>query len=227
MKERYFISGIGTGVGKSFFTASLTHQLQQRGRPVLALKPIISGFDTANPHPSDTAQLLAAQGLDVTDINIEKISPWRFHAPLSPHLAAAQEEREIDTKHLLAWSHKHASADHTTLMEGVGGLMVPLTKEYLVIDWIAALGWPVILVASTYLGAINHALLSLLALHQRAIPLHAVVVSEAQEAGASLSETAAAIAAFMPEARPIHLLNRVKKQDNGWKDAPDLLSIIT
>lgn len=222
----YFIAAIGTGVGKTFVTCALAHQLQIAGRAVRALKPVISGFDVAHPENSDTGQLLLAQRMEVSPQNIEKISPWRFAAPLSPHLAAAYEGKLIAPAELETWCRAQMHDSSTTLIEGAGGLMVPLAPDYLLIDWAAALGLPVVLVASNYLGAINHTLLSVEALRARAIPLQAVVISQAPETETSLEDTAEAIAAFVPKDTRIHTLARQKSTDCGWKHAPDLLSLL-
>lgn len=223
MSQNYFITAIGTGVGKTLLTATLAYQLRNSGQQVRALKPIISGFASG---PCDSTHLLEAQGVEVSDAAIAAISPWRFAAPLSPHLAAAQEGRSIDTLQLIDWCRTQSQTNTTTLIEGVGGIMVPLTEGYLLLDWMEQLSWPVILVASNYLGAINHTLLSLQALHQRDLVLHAVVISECPESNVSLQDTADSIEAFMPTSVPIYRFPWVQGGDNAWKNAPNLLSVL-
>src|ERR1700689_2331611 len=102
MKKLYFITAAGTGVGKTFVAAALACELKSRGKSVAALKPIISGFDPAAPEESDTGILLKAQGLELSEKNITAISPWRFRDPISPGMAAENENRPIDFDGLVA-----------------------------------------------------------------------------------------------------------------------------
>ncbi len=216
----YFITGIGTGVGKTLITAAMAAQLRQAGQPVQALKPVISGYEAGDPY-SDTAILAHSAGVS----EHERVSPWRFAAPLSPHLAAAKEDREVDDQALIEWCQARCETDTTTLIEGVGGLMVPLNECYMVIDWIKALNLPVIMVGASYLGAINHTLLSLEALRQRRISVRAVLVSQSAPAeDAGLEDTCHSIRLFT--AAPVIPVPRVAEALSAWKELPNLLSLI-
>lgn len=214
-----FITGIGTGVGKTFITAAMAHQLAAAGHSVQALKPVISGYDASDPH-SDTAILGHAAGVQ----DSEQVSPWRFAAPLSPHLAAAKEGRDIDYHALIAWCQARCEAEAITLIEGVGGLMVPLDEQYMVIDWIKALNLPVVLVSASYLGAINHTLLSMEALRQRRMSVRAVLVCESAQEDAGLEETCYSIRLFT--AAPVIPVPRAADALSAWKDLPNLLSLV-
>ena len=90
-----FITATGTDIGKTFVTTGLIRHMQATGRPVDAVKPVVSGFDPDAWQDSDPAALLAALGRPVTLAEVERISPWRFTAPLSPHMAAGHEGRAI------------------------------------------------------------------------------------------------------------------------------------
>jgi dethiobiotin synthetase len=162
---------------------------------VRALKPVISGFDPEDCADSDTALILDALGQPVTLPNIEAISPWRFRAPLSPDMAAAREGRTIDYGELLKFCQKENKNVH--LIEGVGGAMVPLTDTETVMDWMAGLGAPAIVVAGSYLGTISHSLTTVAAMQGRGINVAAVVVSESTDSPVPLAETVAAIARFL------------------------------
>ena len=199
--KRFFITSSGTGVGKTYVTALLAKQLRARGLNVAALKPVISGYDAADAG-SDTALLMAASG----EQYIERVSPWRFAAPLSPDMAAKREGKEIPFDALVAFCKK-AEAD-IVLTEGVGGVMVPLNNTHTVRDWMETLAWPVILVGGTYLGAISHTLSAVEALRARGILLHALVLSESDESPVLPTETAATLARFLPEGLPIMLVPR-------------------
>ena len=90
----YFVTATGTDIGKTYVTAGLVRACRRRKQSVMALKPIVSGFDPLSPESSDSYALMEA--LDIPAADIEQISPWRFAAPLSPDMAAAREGRTID-----------------------------------------------------------------------------------------------------------------------------------
>ncbi len=219
----YFITAIGTGVGKTLVTAALAHQLTQAKKPVQAIKPIVSGYELGD---NDSEILLQACDKLIDEATIAAISPWRFAAPLSPHLAAAQENKSINTQELLKFCTTTINTNDITIIEGVGGLMVPLNADTLVIDWIKALQIPAILVASSYLGAINHTLLSLHALQESGIPLRAIVMSQSGEQDAGLEQTRDSIAAFCHPDMPIITIPRIAEKDKPWKFVPNLLSLV-
>jgi dethiobiotin synthetase len=192
-----FVTGSGTGIGKTFVTTRLIAELRARGRHVRALKPVASGFDTASPGASDTGAILHALGLPLDAANIDAVSPWRFAAPLSPDMAAEREGRELPFRALLDFSRAPSAAD-VTLIEGIGGVMVPLDAEHTVLDWIAALRAPVLLVVGSYLGTLSHTLTAAAVLRARGCELAAIAVSESAEQPVPLAETVAGIARFVP-----------------------------
>src|SRR5689334_16712428 len=87
----YFVTSTGTDIGKTFVTAGLIRHLRDNGKPVAALKPVVSGFDLATAALSDPGMLLAALDEPITEEALTRVSPWRFAAPLSPDMAAARE----------------------------------------------------------------------------------------------------------------------------------------
>jgi len=189
-----FVTGSGTDVGKTFLSAALIRHWRAAGHTVAAFKPVVSGFDSATPETSDPGVLLAALGRPSTEI--EKISPWRFAAPLSPHMAAAREDRALDFEAIVGFSRRAATSANRVLIEGVGGVMVPLDERHTVLDWMSALRLPLLLVAGSYLGTISHTLTALRVLVQRNLTITAVAVSESVAPGAPLDETVATIARF-------------------------------
>jgi dethiobiotin synthetase len=192
-----FVTGTGTDVGKTFVTAALIGHMRAAGRTVEAIKPLVSGFDPASAAESDPGVLLAALGRPATIAEIERISPWRFAAPLSPDLAAKREGRAIDFDALVEFSRHRAEASRGSLfIEGVGGIMVPLDERQTVLDWMSALRYPLILVVGSYLGTISHALTALDVLARRKLDVAAVVVSESETNGAPLDDTVATISRF-------------------------------
>jgi dethiobiotin synthetase len=204
----FFVTGTGTEIGKTFVCTGLIRRLRAARRPVRALKPVISGFDGAAPAASDSGLLLDALGIPLCDQTIAAISPWRFAAPLSPNMAARAEGRSIDLVEVAAFCRREiaAGADATVLIEGVGGLMVPLDEHRTVLDWIALLNVPALLVAGSYLGAISHTLTCVEVLRGRGVPLAAILVNEST-AGVALQPTLETIAAFAGPS-PVFALSR-------------------
>ena len=193
----YFVTSTGTDIGKTFVTAGLIRYLRESNQPVAALKPVVSGYDSSVVETSDPAVLLTAMGRRVTADEIAQIAPWRFRAPLSPDLAAAREGRNIDFDKLIAFSR--AAIEATTgllFIEGVGGIMVPLDSRRTVLDWMATLQIPLLLVVGGYLGTISHTLTALDVLAQRKLTIAAIVVSESARDAVELDETVASIARF-------------------------------
>ena len=195
-----FIAGAGTEIGKTYVTAALVRHLRAEGRRVRALKPLASGvppLDDPTFAESDTGRLLAAQGLTITPDSVAACSPWRFTAPLAPDLAAAQEGRSLALDELVGWCRARvadADSDETVLIEGVGGLMSPVTEAATALDWLKALGLPALLVSGSYLGAISHALTAVETLRANSVALTGVVVSESEGAPTPPETVADAIA---------------------------------
>jgi dethiobiotin synthetase len=188
-----FITATGTDVGKTYVTCGLLRALRAEGRPTLALKPVLSGFDPADAAASDPALLLAAQGLAPTPDAIAAIAPWRFAAPLSPDWAAADEGRRIDYAAVRDFCRAAIATPGAVLIEGIGGVMVPLDARRTVLDLMGDLALPVVLVAASSLGTLSHTLCALAVLRARG--LQPVVVVSASAAGLDLARTAGAIQA--------------------------------
>ena len=193
----YFVTSTGTDIGKTFVTAGLIRHLRGAGTKVDALKPIVSGYDSSVVETSDPAVLLAALGRPVSASEVERVTPWRFRAPLSPDLAAAREGRSIEFDRLIAFSRAAIAATNGILfIEGVGGIMVPLDPERTVLDWMAALNIPLLLVVGGYLGTISHTLTALDVIAQRKLTVAAIVVSESERNPVELADTVESIARF-------------------------------
>lgn len=194
-----FVTGTGTDIGKTYIATGLIRSLRSRGYAVRAFKPVVTGLTAASAQSSDCAALLEALGEPVSDRTIEAVSPWRYAAPLAPAMAAALEGRRLDFTAVAAFTAalRNTSADAFTVVEGLGGVMVPLDDEHTVLDLLSAAALPALLVAGTYLGALSHALTALEALVARGIPLAAVVVNESGESTVSLDRTAQALEPFV------------------------------
>lgn len=193
----YFVTSTGTDIGKTFVTAGLIRTLREGGQAVQAFKPVVSGYDSSVVETSDPAVLLKALGKPVNADEIAAMAPWRYRAPLSPDLAAARENRPIDFDALVAFSRAAVERNNgITFIEGVGGIMVPLAEKRTVLDWMAALGLPLLLVVGGYLGTISHTLTALDVLRQRRLKVAAIVVSESERNPVELDETVQSLARF-------------------------------
>lgn len=218
-----FITASGTGVGKTLVTATLGYQLKRKGHSVELLKPVLTGFPPqAGEAAADCDVLLQALSAEVTDVARDVVSPWRFEAPLSPDMAAAKQRDAIDFDAVCEFCRQ----DHggrLRLIEGIGGVMVPLTARHTVLDWIEALNAPAILVVGSYLGTLSHTLTALTALEGRNIPLLAIVVSESADNPVPLTETCASLANFWPGS----IVSIPRLSDHKpWQAAPDLTRLV-
>jgi len=162
MVHKVFITATDTDAGKTWVAAAAIRSLQEQGIRARALKPVACGLDAAGRN-GDIEALLSAQGLTDAD----QINLYRYVQPAAPSQAARAEGQEVDTERLLQWCRAQALAAPTCLIEGVGGLMTPITDNWLVSDWIAAMpDCEVWLVVGCRLGAINQMLLTLEKLKQ-------------------------------------------------------------
>jgi dethiobiotin synthetase len=203
----YFVTATGTDIGKTYVTAGIIRAARESSRRFAAIKPLLSGFDPEQLAGSDTAILLAAMGKQPTLANIAAITPWRYLAPLSPDIAAAREHRRIDFNALVGFCEAAiAASPETLLIEGVGGVAVPLDSSHLVADWVSALRMPAILVAGTYLGTISHTITAAETLATRGVAITAIVLSESPDAPMAPKETAESLKHYLPI--PVHIIPR-------------------
>jgi dethiobiotin synthetase len=195
-----FVTATGTDIGKSFVTCGIVAELLRRLRPVAALKPLVSGFDESACAESDPGRLLTALGRELGTAELDRISPWRFRAPLAPDLAAKREGKNVDFADLVKFCRDAVApaidGPDALLIEGVGGVMSPIAEKHTVLDWMAELGIPVLLVSGSYLGAQSHALTALAALRGRRLATRAVVVCESPDGGPALADTVQSLARF-------------------------------
>lgn len=218
-----FITSSGTGIGKTYVSVRLIREFQLSGREISALKPVMSGYDETNPQDSDAGILLAALGQSATVENINALSPFRFKAPLSPDMAARHEGRVLDFVALVDFTRQAlAKTKAPLLVEGIGGVMVPLDDKHTVRDWISACALPALLVTGSYLGSLSHTLSACEALANAGVKLAGVVVNESEDSTVPLAETKASLRHFLP-AVPLAVLAR--NAPNSPKDAFSLAGI--
>jgi dethiobiotin synthetase len=169
-----FIAGTDTHVGKTVVCGLLAGFLRARGVDAVTQKWVQTGTPG---WPFDLAMHRRLMGLPETipEGMLEDLCPYRFAYPSSPHLAAEREGRAVDASVIEAAYRRLEAAHEIVLVEGVGGLLVPLSKGMLVRDLVARMGLPVLRVVGNRLGCVNHALLTVEAIRARGIPLLGLV----------------------------------------------------
>ena len=169
-----FVTGTDTGVGKTVVAAALAICLRQRGLNVGVMKPVETGVGERGSTLSDAEYLRAAGGaVDPVDA----IGPYRLAAPLAPLAAARQAGTVIEMDRILT-AYERLAAGHTLMVvEGIGGVLVPIGHHFNVRDLIARLGLPTVVVGRVTLGGVNHALLTVEALRQRRIAILGIVLN--------------------------------------------------
>ena len=169
-----FVTGTDTNVGKTFICALLFNFLRDKGIDVGYQK----WGSTGGEEPEDLLFCMEKSGQKDTLQDIDKQVPYRFLLPASPHLAAEQEKRKIDPELLKKRFNDYTREKEMLVVEGVGGLMVPLRRDLLLVDFLAGFKLPTLIVARSGLGTLNHTLLTIEALRNRQIPILGVVFSD-------------------------------------------------
>ena len=182
-----FVTGTDTGVGKTVLAGAIVASLRAAGEAVAAFKPVVTGLDeTVDPDwPPDHALLAAAAGS-----RPDAVAPHRFGPAFSPHLAAEMAGEPLEPAELVAAARAameegaaaacgaagEGAAQRVLVVEGVGGLLVPLTDDFLVRDLAVELGLPLVVAARPGLGTINHTLLTVEAARAAGLVVAAVVL---------------------------------------------------
>ncbi len=196
-----FVTGTGTEVGKTVVAAAIAHTLADEGKRVAVFKPAVTGLEDYpnsadgpkteagarfSAHRPDHALLREAAGSLQTD---DEVAPYRYGPPMSPHLAATLAGEQIQPARLLATARAAAAGSEALVCEGVGGLLVPLARDYLVRDFAAALGLPLAIAASPGLGTINHTLLTIEVAQSAGLEIAAVVLTPWPEKPGRIEES--------------------------------------
>jgi dethiobiotin synthetase len=187
-KRGIIITGTDTGVGKTCFAACLAAALVRQGVDVGVMKPVETGCRRVSGKliPEDALRLLKASG---ADDEIDLVCPYRFMAATSPEYAAKAEGRKILLDKIMNAFSKLRSRHEFLIIEGAGGLMVPLTRKLLMADLFKAMNLPVAIVAGVRLGTINHLLLTERALAAYRIPLKLLVINHAFKVDAAVGKS--------------------------------------
>ncbi|HEX4718660.1 MAG TPA: dethiobiotin synthase [Thermoleophilaceae bacterium] len=170
-----FVTGTDTEVGKTVLAAAITAAAVERGMTVAAFKPVVTGLDepaTAWPRDHELLAQVANAGQSAEDV-----APHRYGPAVSPHLAGQLANEQLVVDELVAQARAEAAKADALVVEGVGGLLVPLAPEYLVRDFAGELSLPLVIAARPGLGTISHSLLTIEAARAVALRIQAVVLT--------------------------------------------------
>lgn len=182
-----FITGTDTGVGKTYTGTSIAAAMRRKGIDVGVMKPAETGCRVRQGKlvPADALALMRSAG--VAD-PLELVNPFRFRAPLAPLIAARLEGKRVHLRKIVAAYQSLEQQHEFMIVEGAGGILVPLSRSQSYRDLAALLGLPVLIVARPGLGTINHTLLTVEALQQRTIPIAGIVINYGGKREAGLAE---------------------------------------
>ena len=219
-----FVTGSGTGVGKTLVTAALGFQVRQLGEPVSLLKPVLTGYPPQDgEEAADCDVLLRAGGVTIDDQARDAVSPWRYEQPLSPDMAAALQDEIVPFDRLCEFCEPTAG-DTVQIIEGIGGVMVPLDAQHTVLDWIARIDIPTVFVVGSYLGTLSHTLTGIAVLEDKKIPVLGIVVCESVDNPVALATTCKTLGNFC--SAPILAIPRLAGPD-PWRVAPELTGLLS
>ena len=199
MKQRYFIAGTDTEIGKTTVSAALLRTAQARGFTTLGLKPLAAGAEQLDGHwrNDDALQLQAASSLQV---GYDTVNPVLLRQPMAPHLAAELENRRLSVTQLAGFC-RGALMSHPadiTLIEGAGGWLVPINGRETLADLARELNLGVILVVGMKLGCLNHALLTARAIAADGLTLVGWIANEINPSMMGLADNLATLQRLLP-----------------------------
>jgi dethiobiotin synthetase len=190
-----FVTGTDTGVGKTVLAAAMLAALRADGVRVAAFKPVVTGLDDPEPgRPADHELLGAAAG-----VAAEAVAPQTFGPAVSPHLAAELAGTTVDPAATIAAARAAGARADALVVEGVGGLLVPLTLRFTVRDLAVALGLPIVVAARPGLGTISHTLLTVEAARAAGLDVRAVVLTPWPDEPSAMERSNRATIAAMAE----------------------------
>jgi dethiobiotin synthetase len=210
MTAGLFITGTDTGVGKTYVTAALLAELRRRGVRAAAFKPISCGVGGRHDAEIYAALMNYEQPLNV-------INPVYLRHPLAPSVAAGLERKRIDLRRIRRIYQQLADEYTIVLIEGAGGLMVPIRKNYFVADLAKALKLPLLVVARLGLGTINHNLLTVRAARAMGLKVNGIVLNDLVGQKRGLAETTNI--KTVPELCRVPLLGVMPHGENGARVA--------
>ena len=187
MAKGIFITATDTGVGKTVIAAGLAMVLKAKGMKVGVMKPIATGCSGDNPKrliSMDAVYLFEAAENEYARLT----SPVRFRNPIAPSVASVYEQKEIDLDYVRRAYEELQKHYDFVIIEGIGGILVPIKKKYLVANMIREMGLPIVIVSHASLGAINHTLLTVDAALMRGFVIRGIIFNRAPIVNYSLAE---------------------------------------
>ncbi|NRD69600.1 ATP-dependent dethiobiotin synthetase BioD [Psychrobacter okhotskensis] len=229
-----FISGIDTDIGKTYATGMIAKALMHQGANVITQKLVQTGVsvncDTGEMNVADdivTHRQLMNMPLQPCDVDFTTC-PFRYEKPASPHLSAALANAVLDPEIITKFTQQLQQSYDIVLLEGAGGLLVPITEQLLTLDYIATQGYPVTLVTSGRLGSINHTLLSLEAIKARGLTVHSVIYNHIHDSAAQTDKQIADstidyLKNYLAQNYPNTHWLQLSRQDKDQKNDNDLI----
>ncbi|MGE6328196.1 dethiobiotin synthase [Psychrobacter pacificensis] len=224
-----FVSGIDTDIGKTYATGLLAKSLMQQGVNVITQKLVQTGISKQADGELGIAddilshRQLMQMPLQPCDLDFTTC-PYRYEKPASPHLSAALANQPLNINVITDATNALQADYELVLLEGAGGLLVPINEQLLTLDYIAEQGYPIVLVTSGRLGSINHTLLSLEAIKSRGLMIHSVIYNhihddaeqtDAEIANSTIDFLQAYLACHYPKAHWLVLAKQANKHSDN------------
>jgi len=214
----YFITGTDTGVGKTIICGAIAHALVLSGKHIGVMKPFETGCITRNGGLVPEDALFLKEMAQCRE-DISTICPCRFKHPLAPLVAASLEMASINIESVIKTYREMEKKYETILVEGAGGIMVPLDNDYVTLDLIRDLGLPLIIVSRLSLGTINHTLLTVTQARQYGIEIAGIIFNQlTQETGKAEETNPKIIQEFaqVPILGQVPFISRKKRSDAAF-----------
>jgi len=180
MNKGIFITGTDTGVGKTFVSAVLLTAMRKTGIDAVPMKPVQTGCTARKGRLTapDLTFILRSAGIKTTNSERNLMCPYKFRPACSPHLAASVAGKKISLLRIRQCFRKLSSCHRMVIVEGAGGVLVPVNGKKTMLDLMKMLDLPVILVARPGLGTINHTLLSINELRRSGLHIHGIIFNQ-------------------------------------------------
>jgi len=187
MKKGVFITGTDTGVGKTYVAAGIARALVREGMNTGVMKPAETGCRRHAGMLIPRDAMLLIKSSNARDA-LSLINPYRFQKPLAPFVAAEFEGTRILTRKIVKAYHELARRHDFMIIEGAGGIMVPLRQNYTYRELAQDMGLPILIIARPGLGPINHTLLTVASLNEKGLNIAGIVINHAQSGKTGLAE---------------------------------------
>jgi dethiobiotin synthetase len=195
----YFVTGTDTGVGKTFVSALLIRALRDAGNDTVGLKPICCG-------DRDDAEVLREAGGN--ELELDDVNPVWFRVPAAPYTASMVENRLPDLDQIRDRFQRIRGQRRSLIVEGVGGWLVPICRDFSIADLAAEMGLPVLVVAANRLGALNHTLLTVEAIQARGLPCAGVILNNVEGTADPATTTNRAVLEHLLNVPLLHEIDR-------------------